>query len=150
MGATYTDSALLVGATYWYVVSAFDSALLGGTQPGPATTRDLAPPTGLTARVAGPQIVLEWDPAAAADLDGYHVYFTSPGGRRVRATAALLKSTRFFAQPAPGDGGLVQVPAIDTAGHESAAGSGVVAHVGLGTAGSTIRSPVSTLNRTLE
>lgn len=79
--ATYTDSGLVNGTTYFYVLtasnSAGDSARSAEVSATPVAA--LAPPTGLSALAADAQVSLSWNAVAAATV--YHVKrATNAGG----------------------------------------------------------------------
>jgi hypothetical protein len=79
---TFTDTGLLNGTNYYYVVSAFNQAG-GGTNSTEITAVPLPPlpaiPAGLTAAVTNGHIILNWN--ASASATGYNIFSSLiPGG----------------------------------------------------------------------
>ena len=86
VNSSYTDGGAATGMTYYYVVTAVDTALNESdiSNEASAVSSDTTPParpTGLTA-TAGPGIVsLNWNDNNELDLAGYNIYRgTSSGG----------------------------------------------------------------------
>jgi hypothetical protein len=100
---TYTDTNVINGTTYYYVVTASNAA--GESAPSnevaarPARPRPAAP-SGLEAFVLGHWVVLHWNPVR--DADSYIVRrATTPGGP-YHEVANNLTRTLFFERPPAG------------------------------------------------
>ncbi|MCB1055456.1 MAG: endonuclease [Acidobacteria bacterium] len=127
----YTDSGLVNGTTYYYVVTAVDtssnesvaSSQVAVTPDGglPDTTPPAAP-TGLAATAGDGQIGLSWNANGESDLAGYDLYrATAAGGPYARVNGALIGASGYT------DTGLTNgttyyyvVTAVDTSSNESA------------------------------
>ena len=77
-GTTWTDTGVVNGTRYTYVLVAVDTSGndSGPSEPAEATPRDgVAPaaPTGVVATPGDTEVVLSWDPNVEADIAGYRV-----------------------------------------------------------------------------
>lgn len=83
------------------------------------------PPAQLVALAEPGQVRLSWQPSAAPDLAGYHVYRRQlPDGPLTRLTAAPLSATTLLAPGlAAGTRHAFQVTAVDASGNESGPGA---------------------------
>ena len=97
-GRVFLDSELTPGTTYYYVVTAEDTAPVRNQSAASATVSAVPNPapdttapnavTGFTAAVTDNQVVLGWSASTASDLNGYNVYRSATaGGTRVKLTA---------------------------------------------------------------
>ncbi len=82
--SNYTDTGLVGGTTYYYVVTAVDllSNESSYSAEDNATPTDPAPsaPTGLDATSGYKQVSLDWNDNSEEDLDGYNVYRSLTSG----------------------------------------------------------------------
>ncbi|NVM31115.1 MAG: PQQ-binding-like beta-propeller repeat protein, partial [Candidatus Helarchaeota archaeon] len=84
--ASYTDSGLIDGTTYYYVVSAVDEVPNEGfiSQEVSGVPRDTTPPSKVTgvATSVNPDnsITLSWTASAATDFDHYNIYRSTTSG----------------------------------------------------------------------
>lgn len=73
--ASYADSTVVNGTSYWYAVSAYNAAG-ESVQSAAVTTKPLPPlpavPTGVQTSVSGTTVTLSW--AAVSRADGYRIY----------------------------------------------------------------------------
>ncbi|MGC4114778.1 MAG: glycosyl hydrolase family 18 protein [Myxococcales bacterium] len=100
---SFQDAAVSAGSTYWYAVSATNSAGEGAKSSAASATVPAAPPpppslpaapTGLSAAAAASSVTLSW--ASTSGATGYSVYrATSQGGAWFAVTPALLTATSF-------------------------------------------------------
>lgn len=96
--------------------------------PQKVFTNDVYPPavpTGLQAVFSGPGqapfIDLVWAPNTDADLAGYNVYRSEPGGQAVKINTELVKTPAFRdANVSAGKAYLYAISAVDARGNESA------------------------------
>ena len=128
--SAYTDSGLTAGATYYYVIRAFDganeSANSNQTSAVPVDNQPPAPPTGVTVtdRPAdqGDALIVSWNANSEADLAGYDLYrATNAAGPWTQVNSARITATSYT------DTGLTRgvtyyyyVTAVDTNANESA------------------------------
>ena len=80
LGATnYTDTSVILGTNYSYVVFAGNSCSQSGPSPRANATPMLVPvaPTGLTATPGGSSVVLVWN--ASSQAAGYNLYRSTSG-----------------------------------------------------------------------
>lgn len=130
-GSSATVDHLSAGTTYYFAVAAVNADGAGAMSPvatattaAPAQPATSGPPTGLSARPDGSQVILSWSaPAGYPQPSGYLIYAgTRPGGELgtpvskvpVRSTdcvvAGLTVGTRYY----------FEVTAVGAAGHQSA------------------------------
>jgi fibronectin type 3 domain-containing protein len=139
--ASYTDTAVTPGTTYYYVVTAVDasgnqsaaSTAVPATPPAPDTTPPGAP-TGLGAVVNGPNVDLTWVAPGDADLVGYRVYRAVGSSVPTTGTPlsgpALLTGTAYTDTTAvPGTTYSYVVVAVDTSGNAGPASGSAAATV---------------------
>ncbi|MCB1130149.1 MAG: hypothetical protein KDN05_03410 [Verrucomicrobiae bacterium] len=98
--SSYTDTNVIDGVTYYYVVKAVDveSNESGYSSEASATAIDTvapAAPTGLTADVAGTTAVLDWTENIEGDLASYTVYRSTTSGTGFVAIATGLTSSDY-------------------------------------------------------
>ncbi len=131
VGTSATVGQLADGTTYYFAVAAVNvhgagamSPVATATTAAPAQPVTSGPPTGLSARPDGSQVILSWSaPAGYPQPSGYLIYAgTSPGGESgtpvskipVRSAdcvvAGLTVGTRYY----------FEVTAVGAAGHQSA------------------------------
>ena len=127
--ASYTDSGLTNGTTYYYVVSAVNSAGASANSAEvsatPSSTVTTPPaPTGLTAAAGNLQVILNWNSSSGAS--SYHVKRATTSGGPYTQVAAPTGTT--YTDTGLTDGTLYYyvVSALNTAG-ESANSSQVSA-----------------------
>jgi fibronectin type 3 domain-containing protein len=126
--AAHTDTGLVNGTTYYYVVRSVD---VGGAESGDSNEDSATPfvdtvapgaPTGLTATPGYGRAYLSWDANSEPDLAGYNLYrAAAPGGPFVLIQALVSATTTV-------DEGLVndvtvyyRLTAEDLVGNESSA-----------------------------
>lgn len=126
VASNYTDTGLTNGVTYYYVVTAENTAgqESGNSSEASATPADVPPaaPTGLAATSQNAQATLDWNDNAEPDLAGYNVYrSTTQGGPYAQINGALVAVSNYT------DTGLTNgvtyyyvVTAEDNGGNESA------------------------------
>lgn len=123
-GAGFSDTGLSESTTYYYVVSAVNSAgESADSSQVSATTVGVPPaaPAGLAASPADGLVALTWDAGIEDDLAGYNVYrSTVPAGGYVLQNGSLLTSPE-FADNAVVNGMTYYyaVTAVDTRANES-------------------------------
>ncbi len=123
--SSYTDTPLYGGGTYYYKVTAVDSAIAESTFSGiaNATATNVAPaaPTGLVATPGNEQISLEWNDNAETDIGGYNVYRSSTdGGPYTKLNGSLVASSSYINTGIYGGGTYYYVvTAVDTGSLES-------------------------------
>lgn len=137
-GTTFTDTTVVTGTSYAYVVLAEDAAGNRGIASAElrATAGDTTPPaapTGALATVntAGPSVTVTWNTSTETDLAGYAVYrgaTASFDGMTALATGLTATSYSDTAVSA-GTTYYYAVTASDTAGNRSAPSSSVQAVV---------------------
>jgi fibronectin type 3 domain-containing protein len=122
----YTDNSVSNGTTYYYVVTAVDTASneSGYSNEDSATPADATPPaapTGLAATAGDATVSLDWDDNGESDLDGYNVYrSTTPGGGYSQLNGALLSSSDYTDNSVSNDTTYYYiVTAVDTSSNES-------------------------------
>ena len=91
----------------------------------PGSDAPPAPPSGLTASVAGGAVALDWADNTEPDLAGYRVYRVGPlPGPAIRLTTGLLTSSGYTDSAAPpAVASTYRVTAVDSAGNESSPAS---------------------------
>jgi len=127
----YSDAGLAAGTTYYYVVTAVDTAgkesdnsnqTLATTDDGPPDKTPPAAPTGLTATaVSSSQINLGWADNSESDLSHYNVYRSTTTSSYGEPIASNVTTSSYS------DSGLAAettyyyvVTAVDTSDNESA------------------------------
>lgn len=125
----FLDTTAPVGATSFYYIKAVDTSQNESAQSNIASaTRSAAgaplPPTGVARpiRLAGSQVVLDWNDNTDSDLAGYNVYRgTSVAGPFTKLNPALLTTSTFTDAALPTSPGVYyRVMAVDKDGNESA------------------------------
>ena len=111
----YVDEDLESGVVYTYALMAVDGSGNGSELTGPvsATSRGLAPPSGVSAESGIGRITVSWLGSDESDLVGYNVY-RSP------------RSDGDFARSAGSGGHAVHDGPHELRGHERSGGSGVL------------------------
>lgn len=127
---SYKDTAVVNGATYYYMIRSVDSPALPwkeslDSDEVSAAPRDLTPParpTGLTVVPGVDRAFLTWNENKEQDLAGYYVYRSTKSGRDYeRLTAKLLIRTTFSDETVKsGATYFYTVTAVDKSGNESA------------------------------
>ena len=127
--ASYTDTAVTNGTTYYYVVVAVDtsgnraaSATVSAT-PAADTTAPTAP-VNVSATPGDAQVTLNWNANAEPDLRGYDVYRSTAlpvptGGTPLNGTAPLTVTTYTDLNRTNGTTYHYVVGAVDTSGNRS-------------------------------
>ncbi|WP_354500164.1 malectin domain-containing carbohydrate-binding protein [Mycetocola sp. 2940] len=137
---SYVDSTIVVGTTYYYVVTAVDAAgnasvasneAMGLVAAEPDTEAPAAP-SALTATGGNNTVALTWSPSSSADTTGYLVYRAlEPSvlneGAIVSGAAPITSPTYTDTTVSNGTTYFYAVVAVDLAGNESAASNEVVA-----------------------
>ena len=99
--SNYTDSNIIGGVTYYYVVTAIDTSFNESPDSGEAsaTPSDTIPPTaptGLSAMAGNQTVSLNWNDNAEPDLAGYNVYrSTTPGSGHSKINGSLVTSSAY-------------------------------------------------------
>ncbi len=99
--SAYTDTGLTNGTTYYYVVTAEDTA---GGQSGNSNETSAtpqagppAPPTGLVATAGDKQVSLDWNDNTEPDLAGYNIYrSTTTGGPYSKINGASVAASDYI------------------------------------------------------
>jgi hypothetical protein len=127
---TYSDAGLAAGTTYYYVVTAVDTAgkesdnsnqTSATTVDGPSDETPPAAPTGLTATaVSSSQIKLDWADNSESDLDYYNVYCSTTSGGPYSQIDSVGASEYYDTGLAPDTTYYYVVTAVDTSDNESA------------------------------
>ena len=126
VASEYTDSGLTNGTTYYYVVTAVDSAAnesadSSQASAAPADTTAPAAPTGLITTAGDGQVSLDWGDNAEGDLAEYIVHrSTTRGGPYTEAAITVVASEYTDGGLANGTTYYYVVTAVDSAGNESA------------------------------
>jgi fibronectin type 3 domain-containing protein len=121
----HVDSSAVNGTTYFYVVTATDSAGNDSADSlevsaTPADTTPPAAPTGLLATAGDGEVALDWADNAELNLSGYSVYRSTTSGGPYSALAdGLTDSTYLDAAVVNGTAYFYVVTASDAAGNES-------------------------------
>lgn len=128
-GTTYSDSAVTIGAFYWYRVSAVDrygnESALSETAYGTPTDK-IPPTTPATVTVTDPgtsgSLWINWSPSPQSDTAGYHIWYSSASaGPYLKANATLVPAPPFVHYGlADGIPVYYRVSALDRYGNESA------------------------------
>ncbi|HEX4952271.1 MAG TPA: fibronectin type III domain-containing protein [Thermoanaerobaculia bacterium] len=125
---TWVDQSARLGERYVYAVTGLaaesplvESALVRTVEAFYRDQFPPPPPVGLVALSEGDRARLVWEPVAAADLAGYHVYRrVVPGGAEDRLTAAPTTETSFQIEDlGKGRSFTFRVTALDASGNES-------------------------------
>jgi fibronectin type 3 domain-containing protein len=121
----YSDSSVTNGTTYYYVVTAVDTASneSGYSNEAGATPEDTTPPAAPTnlSAIGGDGVVdLDWDDNSEPDLDSYSVYRdTSSGGPYAQIASGVGTSDYSDSTVTNGTTYYYVVTAVDTASNES-------------------------------
>jgi hypothetical protein len=98
-GTDYSDTGLEEGTTYYYVVSAVNSAGSSSDSPeSEGVTLAVPPsaPSGLSAVPGDSEVALNWNANTEGDIAGYNVYrSTTPGGGYVLLNGTLLSNPEY-------------------------------------------------------
>jgi endoglucanase len=120
--ATYTDTSVTNGTTYFYVVSALDSAgesansaQVSAAPAAPATTP--AVPTGLAATAANASVALSW--TASSGATSYHVKRATANGGPYTQIAAPTAATYADTSVSNGTTYYYVVSALDSTGESA-------------------------------
>lgn len=113
---TYTDTNVIPGATYQFVLSSFNLAGPSGGVELDLTTMPAAP-TGLAATGGGGQVTLQWSSYGHA-VSGYNIYRgTTAGGENATPIATNVSGTTFTDTAlTPGTSYFYEITAMDQSG----------------------------------
>jgi hypothetical protein len=127
--ASYKDTAVVNGKTYYYMVRAVDSPVLPWRESpdsaeASATPRDRtspARPTGLTVVPGVKRVFLTWNENKESDIAGYHVYRSLKSGKEyTRLTETMIKHTTYSdVSVRSGAVYFYVITAVDETGNES-------------------------------
>ncbi|MBN1788387.1 MAG: hypothetical protein JW806_08330 [Sedimentisphaerales bacterium] len=98
----YIDNIISNGVTYYYVVSAVDTALNESDDSTEVSaigidTTPPAAPTGLAASASDSMVALDWDDNNESDIEGYNVYrSTTHGAGFVQINSVLVTSSDYI------------------------------------------------------
>lgn len=128
--ASFRDTAVENGRTYYYMVRAVDSPARPWTESlssaevsaTPRKTTPPARPSGLTVVPGVTRVFLTWDENKEGDLAGYHVYRSLTNGKNYERLTPrpISRSTYSDESVTPGKTYYYAVTALDTTGNESA------------------------------
>jgi VCBS repeat-containing protein len=122
--SAYTDSGVTNGTTYYYVVTAVDTASneSGYSNEASATPTDSTPPaapSGLSATAGDGQVSLDWNDNSEPDLANYRVYRSTTSGSGYSQIASPGSSAYTDSGVTNGTTYYYVVTALDTASNES-------------------------------
>ncbi len=128
--STYTDTAVINGTTYYYVVSAVDTSAneSANSSQVSGTPHTIEAPTGLIATAGKDTVLLEWDDNAEPTWSSYNVKrATVSGGPHTTIASGLADSTYTDNTVTNGTTYFYVVSAVDTSANESGNSSQVSA-----------------------